>query len=97
MMNNPQGMHARPADMFVRTASRFESRVEIVKDSLRADGKSILSILTLAVEQGTRLVLEATGSDAEPALDALTKLIEQNFSESDTTDSTPSDRGNPIA
>ncbi len=97
MMNNPQGMHARPADMFVRTASRYESRVEIVKDTLRADGKSILSILTLAVEKGTQLVLEATGSDAEAALDALVKLIEQNFSESDTTDSSPSDRGEPIA
>jgi len=96
-MNNPQGMHARPADMFVRTASRFESRVEIIKDSLRADGKSILSILTLAVEQGTQLVLEATGDDAEAALDALIKLIEQNFSESDSTDSAPPDRGKPIA
>jgi phosphotransferase system HPr (HPr) family protein len=80
-VTNPQGMHARPADLFVRTASRFDSRVEIVKDRERVDGKSILSILTLAVEENTPLVIEAVGHDAEAALDALTDLIEQNFAE----------------
>jgi phosphotransferase system HPr (HPr) family protein len=81
ILTNPQGLHARPADLFVRMASQFESKVEIVKDSMRVDGKSILALLTLAVEQGTPLMLEATGHDAEQALDALSELIASNFAE----------------
>jgi phosphocarrier protein HPr len=81
VVTNPQGLHARPADMFVKTASRFASRVEIVKDSERVDGKSILAILTLAAAEGTTLVLEATGQDAAQALDALVELVAHNFDE----------------
>jgi phosphotransferase system HPr (HPr) family protein len=84
IVTNPQGLHARPADMFVKVASKFESKVEVVKDSERVDGKSILAILTLAAAEGTALQLEATGRDAAQALDALAELIRQNFSEDET-------------
>lgn len=82
---NPQGLHARPADMFVKLAAQFESTIEVVKDNERVDGKSILAILTLAAVQGTQLHIEATGPDAEQALCALAKLVEQQFAENETT------------
>lgn len=80
-MNNEQGLHARPADLLVKLANRFEAKIELVKDHERVDGKSILSVLTLAAVQGTQLCIEADGRDAEAALEALSLLIEQNFDE----------------
>jgi phosphocarrier protein HPr len=79
VVTNPQGLHARPADQFVKLASRFASRVELVKGSERVDGKSILSLLTLAATEGTQLSIEATGSDAQQALEALADLVAHNF------------------
>lgn len=84
-VTNPQGLHARPADLFVKLAKRFESKIELVKDSERVDGKSILAILTLAAVAGTTLSIEATGRDAQQALDALSELIAQNFADEETT------------
>ena len=78
---NRQGLHARPADMIARLASRFESRVEIVKEAQRVDAKSILNLLTLGAESGTALVIEATGNDAAEAVRALVELIESGFPE----------------
>ena len=74
---NPQGLHARPAHALVQLASRFQAEIEIVKEGERVDGKSILSILTLAAVQGTQLILRARGPDAEAALDALVELFQQ--------------------
>ncbi len=76
---NPQGLHARPADLFVRLAKQFDADIEIIKDNRRVDGNSILSILTLAAEQGTRLTIRASGRNAEEALEALADLIERGF------------------
>lgn len=76
---NSQGLHARPADLFVKTASRFEANVEVIKDGERVDGKSILGILTLVAEQGAQLFIEAKGHDAHDALTALVDLVEQGF------------------
>jgi phosphocarrier protein HPr len=83
VLTNPQGLHARPAHMFVKLATKFESSVELIKDSERVDGKSILAILTLAAGEGSTLLIEATGRDAEQALDALAELVTQNFAEDD--------------
>ena len=84
-ITNPQGMHARPADMFVKLANRFASQIVIVKGSERVDGKSILGLLTLAATEGTMLLLEADGPDAQQALDALAELVAQNFAEDEAT------------
>ena len=78
---NSQGLHMRPADMLVRVAIRFSSEVQIGKDDQLVDGKSILSILTLAAEQGTELRIVAMGEDAGKAVDALAELIENGFVE----------------
>ena len=83
VVGNPQGIHARPADLIVRLAKQFQANIEFVKDNYRVDGKSILNLMTLAAEQGTQLVIEAEGPDAQAALDALTELFAANFAEND--------------
>ena len=74
---NRQGLHARPADIFAKTASQFDSKIEVVKGGQRVDGKSILGVLTLVAEQGTELSIEATGHDAQAALEALVEVVEK--------------------
>jgi phosphotransferase system HPr (HPr) family protein len=76
---NSQGLHARPAEMFAKCASRFASCIMVIKEGNRVDAKSILHVLTLAAESGTVLVLEADGIDAEDALEALSQLVESGF------------------
>ena len=82
VVSNPQGLHARPADLFVKLASQYESNIEVIKDGEHVDGKSILAILTLAAVQGTQLRIEAAGPDAEAALDSLADLVLRNFEDS---------------
>jgi len=83
VVSNPQGLHARPADQFARLASSFKCKIELVKENERVDGKSVLNILTLAAVQGTQLVLEAEGEDAEAAVAALAELVEQSSEENE--------------
>ena len=78
---NPQGLHARPADLIVRLASQFASMIEIGKQGEWVDAKSILSLLTLGAAQGTELELHATGSDAADAIKAIGELFSQGFNE----------------
>ncbi len=83
VVNNPQGIHARPADLIVRLAKQYQSKIEFLKDNQRVDAKSILDLLTLGAVQGTPLTIEAEGSDAEQVLDALTELFASNFAENE--------------
>ena len=80
-VRNAQGLHARPADMLVRCASQFEVSITIIKDGERFDARSILSLMTLGAEQGTQLLLQAEGADAEMACNALAELFERGFDE----------------
>ena len=84
-VSNPQGLHARPAHALVNLASRFQSEIDVIRDHERADGKSILSILTLAAEQGTELIIEARGDDAKDALDALEHLFLEGFGDASSS------------
>lgn len=83
---NDQGLHMRPLDIFVKRATQFDSQIVVIRDTERADGKSILSILTLGAEKGTQLLIEATGQDAEVALAALVELVESGFPEDNSVD-----------
>ncbi len=78
---NPQGLHARPADLIVKLAHRFQCTVQIARGSERVDAKSIMAILTLAAMPGTELVVEAEGPDAADAIDALCELFRRGFDE----------------
>lgn len=78
---NRAGMHARPAAEFVKTAGRFDAEITVEKDGIEVNGKSIMGVLMLAAEQGSSLLLSATGADAPEALDALADLIGRGFEE----------------
>ncbi|MDZ4659113.1 MAG: HPr family phosphocarrier protein [Bythopirellula sp.] len=79
VIQNEQGLHARPAQLLARMALTFESKIEIVCRGQRVDAKSILHLLTLGAVPGTELVIEAHGPDAEAALDAIVHLVESDF------------------
>ncbi len=87
IVQNEQGLHMRPADMFVQCASRFESEVTLIKDNQRINGKSIFDLITLAAVKGTELEIETVGSDAELALEELVKLVESQFATDETVES----------
>lgn len=80
---NPLGMHARPAAEFVKIATRFASKVDVRRDALSVNGKSIMGVMMLAAEQGSSLVIRAEGADAEQAMDALCALVAAGFNEMD--------------
>ena len=81
LVKNRLGLHARPAALFVQTANRFKSEIEVRKGRTKANGKSIMGIMTLAAGPGTQIHIRANGSDAARAITALTKLIRNNFGE----------------
>ena len=78
-VRNPEGLHARPADLLVQMASKFESKILIGKDGEMVDCKSILSLLTLGAAQGMELSLSADGVDATQALESIVQLFEAEF------------------
>ena len=84
VISNPQGLHARPAEIFSRLALQYDSTIEVIRDDLRIDAKSILHVLTLGATQGTALTLEASGPDAQQALDALERLVASDFTPDET-------------
>lgn len=69
----------RPAYLLAETAATFQSAIELVKDDIRVDGKSVLGILTLGAAQGTQVVVEAAGDDAGEAIEKLEALLESGF------------------
>jgi phosphocarrier protein HPr len=73
---NENGLHALPASRFVKTAERFKSDVRIIKDGIEVSGKSIMGILTLACEKGSRVIVICDGDDEEKAFKALRKILE---------------------
>ena len=78
---NPAGLHARPAAEFVKLAGRFSADIRVEKDGLAVNGKSIMGVLMLAAERGSRLRVLAEGDDAADAVDALTELVARGFEE----------------
>ncbi|HHJ06858.1 MAG TPA: HPr family phosphocarrier protein [Anaerolineae bacterium] len=75
------GLHARPAALFVQTASKFKSDLKVLKGEREVNAKSILSVLTLGAGQGAILKLVAEGEDEDQAIEALRLLVEGNFGE----------------
>lgn len=70
-----EGLHARPAARFVRTAQSFCSRIVVSKDGREADAKSPLKLMTLGAGKGDEITIRANGDDADDAVNALTALI----------------------
>jgi phosphocarrier protein len=80
-VKNKLGLHARPAALLVQTASRFKSKIKIIKDDQEVDGKSIMGLMTLAACSGSPLRILVDGVDENDALTALEQLFESRFGE----------------
>jgi len=80
-VQNRNGLHARPAAMFVKTSSRFQAEVWVEKDGERVNGKSIMGLMMLAAGKGSKLLLIAEGADAAKVADELEKLVTSSFGE----------------
>jgi phosphocarrier protein HPr len=78
---NPEGLHMRPADKLVRTATGFACQIELEREGQVADCRSMISLLTLGAMQGTELILRAQGPDADAAIGAIAHLFESQFNE----------------
>jgi phosphocarrier protein len=78
---NQEGLHARPAARIVRLASSFTAAIELAKDSLAVNGKSIMGVMMLAAECGSEITIRADGPDAEQAVQALAELVASGFGE----------------
>ena len=78
---NQDGLHARPAAQIVKLANTFGSEIELCKDGVSVNGKSIMGVMMLAAEFGSSVMIRADGPDAQQAVDALTKLVEGGFGE----------------
>ncbi len=76
---NDEGLHARPAAMFVKTSNNFSCEVWVSKDGEQVNGKSILGVMMLAAEQGAVITVSADGEDAEAALEAIAALVAGGF------------------
>jgi len=81
VVKNKLGLHARPAALFVQTASKFTSDVFLERDSHEVNGKSIMGVMMLAAEMGSTLMLTVKGEDEEQALSELNELFEAKFHE----------------
>ncbi len=80
-IKHPIGLHARPAVLFVQTAQQFDADIQVVCGERKGNAKSLLGVLGLGAGQGSELVISADGNDADDALNALGKLVENNFGE----------------
>ncbi len=76
---NALGLHARAAALLVQVAQKFRSQVEITKDDISVNGKSIMGVLMLAAAKGTSIRVRVEGEDAEAAMEAVGELIRNGF------------------
>lgn len=82
VVHNASGLHARPAAVFVKTAKSFPgTSIEISKEGVTRDAKSILGVITLAVTKGTTITIRTSGEEADAALKALVDAIESGLGE----------------
>ncbi|MBI4547172.1 MAG: HPr family phosphocarrier protein [Ignavibacteriae bacterium] len=81
IIKNRTGLHTRPAATLVKTAAKFKSDFFIYKDGMEINGKSIIGVMTLAAEQGSKLQLKFIGEDEDEAAEAVIALFESGFDE----------------
>ncbi|HZK00912.1 MAG TPA: HPr family phosphocarrier protein [Tissierellaceae bacterium] len=78
-LNNKDGLHARPAAVFVQEANKYDSEIEIEFQGLKVNGKSIIGIMSLGAFYGEDITIIARGKDEEDAVKALEELIVNDF------------------
>jgi len=78
---NKLGLHARPATMLVKTAAKYNSKITLRKEDLSVDAKSIMGVLILAAQKGTKLTVLVDGPDEEEAMEEVEELFASGFGE----------------
>lgn len=78
-IKDEQGIHARPAGLFVKQAASYQSAITISKEGKSADAKRILGVMSLGVKKGHTVTVQADGSDEEMAAEGLKKFLEENL------------------
>ncbi len=80
-IKNRSGLHTRPAASVVKVASKYQSEVSLIRDGFKINAKSIIGVMTLAAEQGSKLIIEVDGNDEDNLLNELKELFESGFGE----------------
>jgi phosphocarrier protein len=78
---NERGQHARASAKFVKTAAAFDAEVRVSREGTSVDAQSIMGLMMLAAGPGSMLEISAAGPDAETAIEALCRLVEERFDE----------------
>jgi len=78
VVRNKQGLHARPAALFVQIANKFDATIKVQKDDQIVNGKSIMGILMLAAEKDSEILIIAEGLDSDAAINELEALLISN-------------------
>ncbi len=81
VVKNRLGLHTRPAASLVKLAAKFKSEFFLERDGYRVNGKSIIGVMTLAAEEGARILLMCEGEDEETALNAIVDFFDRGFDE----------------
>ncbi len=81
LISNKLGLHARASAKLTKLASEFSAEIWLSKGTRRVNAKSIMGVMMLAAGQGTRVTLEAEGSDADRALASIAALVDDKFGE----------------
>lgn len=78
-INDPLGIHARPAGLLVKQASQFNSKITITKEGKEADAKKILGIMSLGVKKDHDVTIKAEGDDEDAAIEAISTFLKANL------------------
>lgn len=78
-ITDEQGLHARPAGLFVKLAAGFASTITIGKDGKEVDAKRILGVMSLGAKKGSEVVVKADGEDEDAAVEALSSFLKENL------------------
>jgi len=80
-IRNRAGLHTRPAAMLVKLSSKYDSEIYLIKDGFTINAKSIIGVMTLAAEFGSKLIIRAEGFDAKDAVESMAHLFDDGFGE----------------
>ena len=78
---NKRGLHARASAKIVEASARFSSEINVIKDGVEVNGRSIMGLMMLAASMGCEVEITAEGPDAKEAMTAILALIEARFGE----------------
>ncbi|MBU5438550.1 HPr family phosphocarrier protein [Tissierella sp. MSJ-40] len=81
ILQNETGLHARPASLFVKEASKYTADIKVTKDGKDYNAKSIMGILSMGAAKGDKIIIQAEGDDAETAVKELISLVNNKFNE----------------